>query len=234
MKGVIEVGLALLLSACVAPTSVPAAPSATPSVQASSPGAPKPTTTPRPTPEPRSTQPTKAPPVAGILIAINGPGWSASALDGPTFPAGVCHYRYLTDGQALPDPHCTPGAIDTRVNDSTLSTTICRSGYTTTVRPPYSLTGPAKRESLAEYGATGPLSAYEYDHLVPLELGGASSTYNLWAEPNLGGSGGFYLNAKDKVENALKYAVCGGRVSLRAAQLAIVSNWESAESALGL
>jgi hypothetical protein len=36
------------------------------------------------------------------------------------------------------------------------------------------------------------------------------------------------------VENALHAAVCDGKVTLKAAQNAIASNWETAESNLGL
>lgn len=61
---------------------------------------------------------------------------------------------------------------------------------------------------------------YEEDHLIPLELGGSpSDPKNLWPEP--GGA----PNAKDKVENAAKQAVCDGSIGLVAAQKAIASNW---------
>ncbi len=70
------------------------------------------------------------------------------------------------------------------------------------------------------YGDRLPVSSYEEDHLIPLELGGSpTSAWNLWPEP------GEYNNPKDKVENAAKYAVCGGRMSLVAAQRAMASNW---------
>jgi hypothetical protein len=73
---------------------------------------------------------------------------------------------------------------------------------------------------MAAYGATGPLSAYEYDHFVPLELGGAvNDPRNLWPEP------GASPNPKDTVESNLGSAVCAGRISLAAAQRAIVTDW---------
>src|SRR5205823_5073451 len=85
----------------------------------------------------------------------------------------------------LPDPACTPGAVDPRVSPSTEATTICRSGYTATVRPPVSVTDRIKVEQMAAYGLAGqPLSAAELDHLIPLELGGApADVANLWPEP---------------------------------------------------
>ena len=231
----------MLLAACASPADVGVTPSASlglPQTTTPTPTAATPKSTPKPTTKP-SAKPTPNPsatigPAAGLIMATAGPAWTAAGLDGPTFAVGYCHYRKLSDGQYLPDPRCTPGAIDSTVNDSTLGSTICKSGYTKTVRPPSSMTGKAKRESMLEYNTNLPASALEYDHLIPLELGGSSSTYNLWPEPNIGGSGGFYINAKDKVENSLKYAVCGGRTTLRAAQQAIVANWETAINVLGL
>ena len=63
---------------------------------------------------------------------------------------------------------------------------------------------------------------------MPLELGGSNDATNLWPEypPT--------PNPKDKVEGALNAAVCGGRVSLVAAQDAIAANWMTAEARLGI
>ena len=52
-----------------------------------------------------------------------------------------------------------------------------------------------KWASLAAYGDAGSLRDYEYDHLVPLELGGApNDPRNLWPEP------GASPNPKDELE----------------------------------
>src|SRR5438132_1543684 len=83
----------------------------------------------------------------------------------------------------LPDELCTPGAVDPAVTQENIAATICQSGYTTRVRPPLSATAPMKDESLLDYGEPYEHTT-EYDHLVPLELGGANSVSNLWAEPN--------------------------------------------------
>jgi hypothetical protein len=70
------------------------------------------------------------------------------------------------------------------------------------------------------YGDTRPISDYEYDHFVPLELGGASNDpRNLWPEP------GRPPNPKDNVENELRRAVCDRRMTLARAQQEIVANW---------
>jgi len=77
--------------------------------------------------------------------------------------AGQCH---AADGGFLPDHLCTNGAVDPRVTQGNIAATICRSGYTATVRPPESVTEPIKRERMAAYGISAPLGLYELDHLV--------------------------------------------------------------------
>jgi hypothetical protein len=133
--------------------------------------------------------------------------------------AGACHAR----GHglySLPDPRCTPGALNPAVTQATIGRTICRSGWAERVRPPESITEREKYASLTAYGDRGPVSGYEYDHLVPLELGGATNdARNLWPEP--GGS----PNPKDRVENYLKREVCDRKLTLARAQSLIVRNW---------
>lgn len=126
-----------------------------------------------------------------------------------------------------PDPTCTPGAIDPAVTQANIASTICKSGYTDTVRPSTSQTNRMKSAMYKAYGIPdGTVS--ELDHLVSLELGGSNDAANLWPEV------GKLPNPKDAVENALHKAVCGGKVTLAAAQQAIATNWETAESVLGI
>ena len=123
----------------------------------------------------------------------------------------------------MPDPHCTPGAITAGVSQANVQSTICRRGYTKSVRPPESVTEPEKRASRAAYADAGPLHDYEYDHLVPLELGGApNDPRNLWPEP------GASPNPKDELEERLRAMVCDGELSLPAAQHEITADWVSA------
>jgi hypothetical protein len=180
------------------------------------------------------------PPATGTLVINDGPGVTPAGLEGLSYATERCAYRY-EGSWVLPDPRCTPGAIDGRVTQGNLAETICRpGGYTSSVRPPESITEPAKHEAMAAYGATGPARDYEFDHLVPLGLGGSSDTRNLWPEPNQGSPGQFDPsdpygnNAKDGVEDALHQAVCEGRVPLRAAQVAIATDWPDALRRLGL
>jgi hypothetical protein len=136
--------------------------------------------------------------------------------------AGSCHARGSGE-LSLPDPRCTPGAIDPAVTRSDIGRTICRPGYTAAVRPSTSITDPEKRASLRSYGDRKPVSAYEYDHLVSLELGGAvNDARNLWPEP------GASPNRKDSLESRLHARVCEHRMTLAAAQLAIARNWVTA------
>jgi hypothetical protein len=156
-----------------------------------------------------------------------GPG-PTNYTQQPQPAPGTCHYRTAADGQVLPDPSCTPGATNPKVSDDTLGNTICRTGYTKSIRPPAAITDAEKRDNAAAYGYTGPLSEAEFDHLVPLELGGdPNDPRNLWIEP------GASPNPKDRVEHKLHQMVCDGRVSLATAQEAIAADWTTALNAVG-
>jgi len=64
---------------------------------------------------------------------------------------------------------------------------------------------------------------YEYDHLVPLELGGAADDpRNLWPEP------GASPNPKDALEDQLNELVWRRRIALAHAQRLIAENWIAA------
>ena len=120
----------------------------------------------------------------------------------------------------LPDPNCTPGAADPSVTQDNIDSTICVSGYTKTVRPPVSVTEPQKLESMKAYGFDDSPSNYEFDHLIPLEVGGAPDDMrNLWPEPHPSSFD------KDRFENYLHEQVCSGAMDLRTAQNEIASNW---------
>jgi hypothetical protein len=133
--------------------------------------------------------------------------------------AGSCH-AIGTGLYSRPDPACTPGALNPAVTQATIDQTICVEGWTSTVRPPENITEQEKAASMAAYGDTGSLGDYEYDHFVPLELGGATNDpRNLWPEP------GASPNPKDTVEDELRQQVCDGQVTLAEARREIVTNW---------
>jgi hypothetical protein len=140
-----------------------------------------------------------------------------------------CHARG-SGLYVLPDPHCTPGATNPEVTQANIDSTICRAGWSESERPPESVTEPQKRLSLAAYGYYDgrSLGTYEFDHLISLELGGASdSPKNLWPEPDYPGvsASSYYLNPKDHVEDKLHDWVCDGKISLASAQHIIATNW---------
>ena len=149
-------------------------------------------------------------------------------------PAGSCRYRRV-DGRFLPDPGCTPGAVNPEVSPSTLRRTICVAGYSARVRPPREVTDREKRLSARAYGYTGSFATAKLDHLVPIGIGGdPNDPRNLWLKPNEDPRATTNANPKDDVEDALHDAVCDGRVGLAEAQRAIAADWGTALAVLGL
>lgn len=161
-----------------------------------------------------------------LLVAVVGVAAGRDSSSGrrpPTAPSPAsCRYR---DGGVLPDPRCTPGATDPRVTQATIKRTVCAAGWSASVRPPASVTEPWKFASMRDYGVPttpGHAGLYEYDHLIPIELGGASVRKNLWPEPHTSS------RAKDAVENRLRAEVCAGDVKLAVARREIRTNWTTA------
>jgi hypothetical protein len=130
---------------------------------------------------------------------------------------------------SLPDPRITPGAVNPDVTATNVASTICRLGWTKTIRPPESYTRSLKRLGIREYGYTDRrLRSYQEDHLIPLELGGSPrDPRNLWPEPWTPPDG-WGAKLKDNLENKLNFLVCTGRVPLAEAQQAFARNWEDA------
>ena len=134
----------------------------------------------------------------------------------PAAPAtNSCRFK----GEAQ-DRRCTPGVLNPAVTQSTIKQTVCRTGWTSTIRPPTSYTDPLKLQELRAYGDGGKSpSGFELDHLISLELGGApSDERNLWPESHKNSFN------KDGLENSLRAKVCAGSISLAKAQRRIV-NW---------
>ena len=105
---------------------------------------------------------------AGIATAdvSVGPG-PADPYTVQSQPApGSCHYHRAADGSVLPDPACTPGATNPEVTENTLYSTVCKKGYSASIRPPRDITDVEKRANAAAYGYTGSLGDAELDHLL--------------------------------------------------------------------
>lgn len=185
-----------------------------------------------------------APPAGATIPIGTGPKTHYTVQAQPK--AGSCHYRHTPTKQPLPDPGCTPGARNPKVTQSTLATTICKTGYTTTIRPPTSITTPEKFANAKSYGYRASLSQAEFDHFLPLELGGdPNDRRNLWVEPPSPGhaSRQGVSNPKDATEVALKALAChyvqlashhrGTATSylpLARAQLLITTDWTTAKT----
>jgi hypothetical protein len=168
--------------------------------------------------------------LAPARVAVNGLPYSTASAHSVQRqpPAGACRAAG-TGIYSRPDARCTPGALNPTVTQSAIGATICRGGWTRTVRPPESITEPEKLASMRAYGDGASASRYEYDHLVPLELGGAvNDRRNLWPEPDYPMRAGFYRNPKDELERALNRLVCDRRMSLAQAQRAIALDWVAA------
>jgi hypothetical protein len=110
-------------------------------------------------------------------------------------------------------PRLTPGVLNPEVRQETIGETICRTGWTRTIRPPTSYTGALKLRQMREYGVGGDPAAYQEDHLISLELGGhPTDPRNLWPEPRA------HAEDVDRIENELNRKVCSGELTLAEGQ----------------
>jgi len=111
------------------------------------------------------------------------------------------------------DPRRTPGVLNPDVTQANVRSTICKRGWTATIRPPESYTNALKHKQMRAYREPGSISNYQEDHLISLELGGSpTDPRNLWPEP--------YPRASqmDQQENQLNASVCSGQLTLTQAQ----------------
>ena len=173
---------------------------------------------------------TTGPVASGIQI---GSGPQAAYTVQPQPAPGTCHYG-SSGPYPLPDPRCTPGAVNPLVTQATISSTICVSGYTSGIRPPESVTGREKAGSAAAYGYTGSFHTGEYDHLIAVgagrrpqrpgqPVGGAERP--AWRDQHLQHEG-------RAGEQAAQPRV-SGQLTLDAARQAIATNWAAAYQQYG-
>lgn len=135
------------------------------------------------------------------------------------------------DAQFLPNPSLTPGALNPDVSQSTIQSTVCVPGYSSSIRPPVSYTDGLKVSQLANpaYGDTADQNTadYEEDHFIPLSVGGnPTDPRNLWPQPR--NTSPYNAATKDTLEYTLYKMVCAGQISLADAQSAIVTDWVQA------
>jgi len=107
----------------------------------------------------------------------------------------------------------TPGVVNPDVTQASIAETICRRGWTRTIRPPVDYTNELKVEQMKTYARTGAPSDYQEDHLISLELGGhPADPRNLWPEPEP------QALKVDRIENELNDAICAGQITLAEGQ----------------
>jgi hypothetical protein len=101
-----------------------------------------------------------------------------------THAPGSCHVRIAANGMQLPDPLCTPGAVNPTITAAVLRDPAFRTG---TVRD--ILTTAAEKDIVyVWYGITKPkgnVGAHQYcekDHAISLGLGGSDALENIWPQ----------------------------------------------------
>jgi hypothetical protein len=162
---------------------------------------------------------------AGMAISCDPAGGATAApTDSPVeSPTASPESSPTPVALVVADP-CHQGTVvycvlNPAVTETTIRSTICVSGWTARVRPPTSYTEPLKLGQMAAERLTGPASAYEEDHRVPLELGGSpADPQNLSPEAHPGSY------TKDAAENTARAQVCGG-ADLRTVQGEFVARW---------
>lgn len=120
--------------------------------------------------------------------------------------AGIAILAFLASpalGQAV-------GALNPAVTQETLATTICKSGYTATIRPTRYEMYAIKRRMMRTQHITYRRIA---DHIVPLEVGGAPR-----ALANIQLQTVAAAKRKDQREHSTRRAICSGRMTLAQGQ----------------
>ena len=153
--------------------------------------------------------------------------------DKPLTPAsspspGKCKTR-KKNGFLLPDPGCTPGAI----NETLTLDVMTAKGFDTACVRDQATSAEKKQETYSWYkipkpaSNTGKNQVCELDHLVSLELGGADTLDNIWPQcgPSKAILNARYFRRKDAVENFLAGEVRNGKIALAEAQKRIAEDW---------
>jgi len=143
-------------------------------------------------------------------------------------PSGACAAQ-TKNGFPVPDPNCTPGAVNPTLTAEVLRDPDFRTGC---VRD-NATTATEKAHTYQWYrihhpeNNKGVMQTCELDHLISLELGGADTLDNIW--PQCGPPGRVlrqrFFKQKDAVENYLAKQVREGLMELGEAQRAIATDW---------
>lgn len=123
-----------------------------------------------------------------------------------------------------PNPALTPGAVATKS-----TATVCSSSRK--VVAAFSPRNPAvsladQQTVFANYKIAAPLQGhYGLDYLVPLQLGGANVTANIWPVMIVGSRRGAGFREKQVLNIRLHVLVCHGEMPLAQAQESVASDW---------
>jgi hypothetical protein len=125
-------------------------------------------------------------------------------------------FRILGE-EKYPDTNKTPGTVYENITEKD----VCDPGYSKRIRNVPIL---QKKSIYRSYNVKfpQPSGAYEVDHFIPLSIGGSNDDKNLWPEPAVPIPG---FREKDKVEYYLYSEICAGRISIKAAQESIRTDW---------
>jgi hypothetical protein len=156
------------------------------------------------------------------------PTGSKALADVSLPPSRPCRTQ-TKNGFPVPDPECTPGAVNPTLKAEVLSDPDFRTGC---IRD-NATTAQQKAQTYHWYGIPHPannkgvMQTCELDHLISLELGGADTLDNIW--PQCGPPGRVlrerFFKEKDTVENYLAKQVRDGTMKLIDAQQGIASDW---------
>ena len=172
-----------------------------------------------------------APLLAGVLVV------PASSHVTGVYPT-ACK-RAAGEGPELPAHVCTPGALRSDVDPAHLELTVCKPGWSQSIRPPTTETNRMKTAAMLAYGVPEALRPVtELDHEIPEWAGGASDEANLWPEVSDEPGKGIH-NRKDEVESRVHNEVCAQTdpvVRARAWAVAVIEfaiDWTKVETVLG-
>jgi hypothetical protein len=175
-------------------------------------------------------EPTGQPDVTLAVFAYTDP----PRITGRQAPACVARANGM-----LPDPACTPGSVAATADPgddpakAADQAEVCNAGFESHHRP--ATVRRFRDAAMKAYRVpAGDLGRVEYDHLIPLSLGGSNDVTNLWPQVSDLPARGF-RNSKDGVELRLWRAVCvDKKVALADVQRAFARDWTAAEKFLGL
>jgi hypothetical protein len=143
-------------------------------------------------------------------------------------PSGGCSPKE-SRGHPIPDPSCSPGAVNPTLTLKLLKT----KGFTTKCVRNMATTPAQKARTYTWYNIpkpknnSGKTMTCELDHIVSLQLGGADTLNNLW--PQCGPNGvplpKRHFKLKDDVENYIARQIKAGALDMKDAQRRIAEDW---------